>query len=57
MKPAFFIQVDIPLTINMNPGTQVNKLGASPQLECWNIGKMGFGILQCWVNGHPKTER
>jgi len=36
IKPAFFIQVDIPLTINMNPGTQVNKLGASPQLECWN---------------------
>ena len=28
-----------------------NKLGASPQLECWNIGKMGFGILECWVNG------
>ena len=20
-------------------------------LEYWNIGKMGFGILECWVNG------
>jgi hypothetical protein len=19
-------------------------------LECWNIGKMGFGILGCWIN-------
>jgi hypothetical protein len=27
------------------------KLGASPQLEWWNIGKMGLGILQYWVNG------
>jgi hypothetical protein len=46
---------------------QLNKLGASPQLEWWNgrlrhsslwlrrlnwnIGKMGLGILQYWVNG------
>ncbi|CAB1080424.1 hypothetical protein D1AOALGA4SA_8105 [Olavius algarvensis Delta 1 endosymbiont] len=27
------------------------KLGASPQLEWWNIGKMGFGGLACWVKG------
>jgi hypothetical protein len=20
-------------------------------VECWNIGKMGLGILQYWVNG------
>jgi len=29
--------------------TQVR--GASPQLECWNNGIMGSGIMQCWVNG------
>jgi len=23
-------------------------------LECWNIGKMGFGILSCWVNGNNR---
>jgi len=22
-----------------------NKLGASPQLECWNVGLMGSGIM------------
>jgi hypothetical protein len=26
-------------------------------LERWNIGRMGFGILECWVNGPPKSER
>jgi hypothetical protein len=20
-------------------------------VEYWNIGKMGFGILECWVDG------
>ena len=25
-------------------------LGASPQLECWNIGIMGFGKMGQWVN-------
>jgi hypothetical protein len=24
---------------------------ASPQLECWNIGIKGYGIVDCWVNG------
>jgi hypothetical protein len=24
-------------------------LGASPQLECWNVGIMGFGELTEWV--------
>jgi hypothetical protein len=28
-----------------------NKFGASPQLECWNNGIMGSGIMRCWVNG------
>jgi hypothetical protein len=26
-------------------------------VECWNIGKMGLGILQYWVNGPPMAER
>jgi hypothetical protein len=26
-------------------------LGASPQLEWWNVGIMGSGIMQYWVNG------
>ncbi|CAB1081135.1 hypothetical protein D1AOALGA4SA_8793 [Olavius algarvensis Delta 1 endosymbiont] len=25
--------------------------GASPRLECWNNGKMGFGKLAGWDNG------
>jgi hypothetical protein len=25
-------------------------------LELWNIGKMGFGILECWVNGNNCLE-
>jgi hypothetical protein len=32
------------------------KLGAAPQLECWNIGKMGLGILQYWVNGKIRLD-
>jgi len=27
------------------------KLGASPQLECWNNGIMGSGLMQYWING------
>jgi hypothetical protein len=26
------------------------KLGASPQLECWNNGIMGLGKMGFWVN-------
>jgi hypothetical protein len=26
-------------------------------VECWNIGKLGFGILHYWGNGPPKAER
>jgi hypothetical protein len=26
-------------------------------LERWNIGKMGSGILECWINGPPRAER
>jgi hypothetical protein len=29
-------------------------LGASPQLECWNTGIMGFGELTEWVIGKIK---
>jgi hypothetical protein len=25
-------------------------------LEYWNIGKMGFGILKCWVNGKNRLD-
>jgi len=25
-------------------------------LECWNIGKMGFGILSCQVNDHIRLD-
>ncbi len=32
------------------------KLWASPQLECWNIGKMGLGILQYWVNSKIRLD-
>ena len=37
----------------------IDKSKASPpigMMECWNIGKSGFGILECWVNGPPKAE-
>jgi hypothetical protein len=30
---------------------QVRGFAPIGKLECWNIGKMGFGILECWVNG------
>jgi hypothetical protein len=23
-------------------------------MECWNTGKMGSGMMQCWING-PAT--
>jgi hypothetical protein len=26
-------------------------------MEDWNIGRMGFGILQYWVNGKPEAIR
>jgi len=25
-------------------------------LECWNAGKMGFGILDRWVNGNNRLD-
>jgi hypothetical protein len=25
-------------------------------LECWNIGKMGLGILKYWVNGKIRLD-
>jgi hypothetical protein len=30
---------------------QVRGFAPIGMLEYWNIGKMGFGILECWVNG------
>jgi hypothetical protein len=30
---------------------QVRGFAPIGMLEYWNIGKMGFGILRCWVNG------
>ena len=24
-------------------------------MECWNMGIMGSGIMQCWING-PATD-
>jgi hypothetical protein len=30
---------------------QVRGFAPIGMLECWNIGKMGLGILQYWVNG------
>ena len=32
------------------------KLVASLQLECWNIGIVGSGIIQLWVNGKTCVE-
>jgi hypothetical protein len=31
-------------------------LGASPQLEWWNVGKLGLGMLQYWINGKNLSE-
>jgi hypothetical protein len=25
-------------------------------LEYWNIGKMGFEILECWINGKIRLD-
>jgi hypothetical protein len=25
-------------------------------VKCWNIGKMGFGILVWWVNGNYRLD-
>jgi hypothetical protein len=30
---------------------QVRGFAPIGMLEKWNIGKMGFGTLECWVNG------
>jgi hypothetical protein len=30
---------------------QVRGFAPIGMVECWNIGKMGLGILQYWVNG------
>jgi len=40
-------------------GKGITKLGLAPigMMECWNIGKMGLGILQYSVNGPPKAEQ
>jgi len=32
-------------------GIQVRGFAPIGMLEYWNIGKMGFGILECWANG------
>jgi hypothetical protein len=32
------------------------KLGASLQLECWNIGIMGSWIMQFWIEGKICVE-
>jgi len=31
--------------------------GALLQMEGWNAGKMGFGILKYWGNGPLKAKR
>jgi hypothetical protein len=38
--------------------TALRVRGSGPigMLEYWNIGKMSFGILSCWVNGSPEAE-
>ena len=35
---------------------RMHELGASPQLECWNNGIMGSGIMQFGVNGKICVE-
>jgi hypothetical protein len=36
---------------------QVRGFAPIGMLEKWNIGKMGFGILEYWVNDPQKAER
>jgi hypothetical protein len=36
---------------------QVRGFAPIGMVECWNIGKMGLGILQYCVNDPPKAER
>jgi hypothetical protein len=38
------------------PLTQVRGFAPIGMLECWNFGKMGFGILSCWVNGNNRLD-
>ena len=45
----------------MNAVNRVEKRrvrGIAPigKLEYWNIGKMGFRILECWVNGKIRFD-
>jgi hypothetical protein len=40
----------IPLSVN-ETNIEIPNLGALHQLEWWNIGLMGSGIMQFWVNG------
>jgi hypothetical protein len=35
--------------------SDIQNLGPSPQLECWNIGIMDSGMVQCWTNGPPAS--
>ena len=34
---------------------QVKGFAPNGMLECWNIGKLGLGILDGWVNDQPKA--
>jgi hypothetical protein len=36
--------------------SQVRGFAPIGMLECWNIGKMGFGIMDDWVNGNNRLE-
>ncbi len=35
---------------------QVRGFAPIGMVECWNIGKMGLGILQYWVNGKIRLD-
>jgi len=39
--------------------TKTQARGFTPigMVECWNIGRMGLGILRYFVDGPPKAER
>jgi hypothetical protein len=35
---------------------QVRAIAPIGMLECWNNGRVGFGILQSWINGRNRSD-
>ena len=53
--PAF-AGMTVCIAENSRTAQQVRGFAPIGMLEYWNIGIVGFGILQCWVNGNTRLD-